>query len=120
MVRRDEELTRMMGFTDKRSYVHASRVHPGTSHRCQYLAGDDVAQIRRVIYDRDNHRCQLRLVCTGVQPLPFEGSIYERAHLEHEKGGNGLQRCWCHENVRISCYACHVVKDGRQPRWSKP
>ena len=118
MFKRDKQATEAAGFVDRDSYI-SHRVHPGTDHQCQYLKGDDVEQIRRKIFDRDRHRCQLKLVCTGVRVLPFEGDIYTRGHLEHEKGGYGAQRCFCMENLRIACYACHVIKHGRYPRFGE-
>lgn len=119
ILRADKQATAARHFLDPRSYVAGERSHPGTEHPCVYLFGEDVGPLRRAIYERDKHRCTLKLVCTGVHPLPFDGSIYERWHLEHEKGGLGQSRCWCSENLRGACYACHQVKDGRQPRWTK-
>lgn len=116
--KRDPVATLERQFVDRDSYV-SFRLHPGTDHPCIYLAGDDVLQARRRIFDRDKHKCSLRLVCKGIEILPFEGSIYDRGHLEHLNGGDGADRCWCDENLRLACYGCHVVKDGRQPRWSK-
>jgi hypothetical protein len=115
----DTQATAERNFQDERSYVAGERMHPGTEHPCQYLAGDDVGPFREAIYKRDGGRCQLRLTCDGEAVLPLDGSIWERWHLEHEQGGIGQSRCWCPENVRGACYACHQVKDGRQPRWTK-
>lgn len=104
-------------FKDERSYVAGERMHPGTNHPCIYYFGEDVGPIRHRIYERDEHRCQLKIACDGTQELPSDGSLYERWHLEHAQGGIGQSRCWCDENMRGACYECHQIKDGRQPRF---
>ena len=118
-MRADVQATRDRHFTDHRSYIAGERLHPGTEHPCQYLFGSDVGPFREAIYKRDEGRCQLRLKCAGEAVLPLQGSIFERWHLEHEQGGLGMSRCWCPENVRGSCWACHIEKDNRQPKWTK-
>lgn len=118
MPKADRALTEAANFTDPRSFV-GQRIHPGTTHPCVYVRGDDVEQVRRKIYDRDGGRCTLKLQCSGAKVLPFDGTVYERWHLEHEKGGLGLQRCWCPENLRGACWTCHKIKDNRDPRWAK-
>jgi 5-methylcytosine-specific restriction endonuclease McrA len=116
-VKRDKQLTDSTDFLDPRSFI-GKRIHPGTSHPCLYLKGDDVGVVRRAIYARDGGRCTLKLQCSGAKVLPFDGSVFERWHLEHETGGLGLQRCWCPENLRGACWACHKIKDNRDPRWT--
>lgn len=120
MPKADRILTAAADFLDPRSFV-GRRIHTGTTHQCCYLRGDDVAVVRRQIYERDLGLCTLHLspLCSGLAKLPFDGSIWERWHLEHEVGGLGLQRCWCPENLRGACWHCHQIKDGRQPRWTK-
>jgi 5-methylcytosine-specific restriction endonuclease McrA len=117
-VKADRELTQAANFTDHRSFV-GQRIHPGTAHNCIYVRGDDVEQVRRRIYDRDGGRCTLKIQCAGAKVLPFDGTVWERWHLEHEVGGLGLSRCWCDENLRGTCNPCHRLKDKRDPRWTK-
>lgn len=118
MSKRDRQATELAEFSDPRSFV-GKRKHPGTDHPCIYLRGDDVGVLRQRIYERDAHRCTLKLACDGTRELPYDGTIWERWHLEHEQGGLGLDRCWCDENVRGACAACHFVKDGRVPRFGE-
>ena len=117
MPKADRQLTEAANFEDPRSFI-GKRIHPGTQHNCLYVRGDDVRPVRVAIYARDGGRCTLKLKCDGSRVLPFDGSIYERWHLEHKVGGLGLQRCFCPENVRGACWDCHQAKDGRQPRFT--
>lgn len=110
MIRKDKDATTMMGFTDPRSFV-GYRIHPETHHACIYLFGDDVTQIRRVIFDREQGICWRCRAYYG----------WEQGELRHLVGGLGLQRCWCHENLGWGCPACHktehvqVRSDKRRP-----
>jgi hypothetical protein len=75
------------------------------------LRGRDAENAKLRIYDRDKGLCQLRVSkhCLGK-------ILLETCDLEHRKGGTA-DRCWCDENMRISCRPCHIIKDGRQPRF---
>lgn len=95
-MKRDKQLTEMMGFTDKRSYM-GQRIHPNTKHQCQYLFGDDVTQVRRLVFDRERGRCWNCGAYYG----------WDYGHLRHIVGGRGLQRCFCLENLGWGCPKCH-------------
>lgn len=114
--KKDPVATAAAGFLDKRSYK-SFHIHSTTGQPCQFLKGKDVEAIRWKIYCRDEGRCQLRIECDGLLTLPYEGEWWKRAHLEHEKGGSASQRCFCEQNLRISCPACNFAKHGREPRF---
>lgn len=100
-------------FFDKRSFISLPKPSDhGPIHFILY--GKDVTNVRCKIYARDRGRCQLRISkhCTGERVIGFEN-----CHLEHRLGGLS-QRCWCDANLRISCPSCHIIKDGRYPRWT--
>jgi 5-methylcytosine-specific restriction endonuclease McrA len=100
------EATKEANFTDHRSYV-SSRQHPGSDHACMYLKGDDVAQARRRVFERERGRCWKCGAYYG----------WEFGHLRHLHGGNGEERCWCDENLGWGCPKCHMAEHGRVPRW---
>jgi len=96
-------------FLDKRSFVSLPK--NGMAHEILY--GRDVMLRRMEVYKRDRGMCQLRLSKHCTRRLE-----YETFDLEHERGGL-CERCWCLHNLRASCRPCHIIKDGRQPRWSR-
>ena len=72
---KDAAATKAAGFSSRYSYI-SFRIHLGTEHQCEYLAGKDCDGRRRVIFDRDNFKC----VDCGRSVNIFTG------HLAH--GGN--------------------------------
>ncbi len=105
---KNPEATALANFTDKRSYV-SFRIHPGSRHPCQFLKGDDVEQIRRLIFEREKGRCWKCGAYYG----------WEYGHLRHLKGGIGADRCWCPENLGWGCPKCHLlIEHKREPQWS--
>ena len=106
-MKRDRALTESADFLDKRSYI-GQRVHPGTDHQCDYLRGDDARLRRMDVFVRDHGRCQNCGAWYG----------WEWGEMHHLKGGLGLDRCWCMENLAWSCPQCHRSKHV-QPMWSK-
>lgn len=74
------------------------------------LKGKELEKLRRDVYNRDNQRC---VVCGKW--LPFNGSVFERAHLAHKirrkKGGDTM------ENTQIKCYKDHILGE-HGPKWS--
>ena len=103
--KRDWAETAARGFKDKRSYV-GFRIHPGTSHCCVYLKGKDTTLARERIFYRDGGRC---FACGNYIALEY-------GELEHEKGGDSRERCYCDENLRWADRFCHRIKDGRNVR----
>lgn len=104
----DVKATKAAHFLSKFSYV-SLRIHPGTNHQCVYLAGDDCGVRRRDVFARDSYRC-----------VDCGGNInWEIGQLAHG-GSTKVSRCWCFENLRTKCYACHMVKEhGRFPRFGE-
>jgi hypothetical protein len=94
--KRDWAETAARQFKDKRSYV-GFRVHPGTSHCCVYLFGDDVTALRVQIFHAAHGLCWKCGQWVGW----FDGEMH------HRKGGLGRQRCYCIENQAWSCAGCH-------------
>ena len=68
------------------------------------LYGDDLAQLRRECYERDEGKCQWDGCGKSV---PFEGDLYTRGHMAHVKNkrmyGDTL------DNVRWLCYEHHIL-----------
>ena len=105
-MKRDKALTIAENFQDPRSFV-GQNLHPGTLRHCIYLRGKDVGPQRHGVFLRDNGKCQ---AC---------GAYYgeDWGELHHLKGGLGLQRCWCPENLAWSCPKCHRSVHAR-PLWT--
>jgi hypothetical protein len=105
----DAEATALRNFASKYSYV-SRRIHPGTDHQCEYLAGlEDVGKRRREVFERDEWRC---VGCAA--PI-----TWETGHMAH--GGNTkISRCSCLENLKAKCETCHMVREhGRFPRFGE-
>jgi len=70
------------------------------------IYGEDLAQLRRECYERDEGKCQ-RDGCEKV--LPFDGDLYTRGHMAHIRNkrmyGDTLG------NVRWLCYEHHIVTE---------
>ncbi len=106
-VRKDKALTAERRFLDPKSYI-GQRVHPGTDHPCQYLKGKDVGVVRLLIFERERGRCWNCGAYYG----------WDYGELRHLKGGLGLERCWCPENLGWGCPKCHRSEHVRV-RWSR-
>ena len=105
----DEAATKTRNFASRYSYV-SRRIHPGTEHQCEYLAGlEDVGKRRHEVFERDEWRC----VDCG-EPINWHNG-----HMAH--GGNTkVSRCYCLENLKTKCFTCHMVKEhGRFPRFGE-
>ena len=77
------------------------------------------AAIRQAVYERAGGLCQLRLHkdCTGLRILPFEGDVFERAHLVHLRA-RGAGGTWDMDNLTLGCAACHLGSmhtEGKKP-----
>jgi hypothetical protein len=104
----DIEATKARHFDSRYSYV-SRRVHPGTEHSCEYLAGlKDIGARRREVFTRDGFVC---VVC-GI-PITWESG-----HMAH--GGNTkITRCDCLEALTTKCYECHMLREhNREVKWS--
>jgi 5-methylcytosine-specific restriction endonuclease McrA len=66
--------------------------------------------LRSFVYERDKGLCQLRLHkdCTKDRKLPFNGSLFVRAHLVHIKS-RGAGGSWEPDNLLIGCPSCHLI-----------
>ncbi len=97
----DKEATKAAGFASRFSYV-SLRLHPGTTHQCQYLAGFvDIGKQRAKIFARDNFLC----VDCGFPPTHDDP-------LEMAHGGNTkISRCDCDENLKTKHRSCHGRND---------
>ena len=75
-------------------------------------------ELRRQVYDRAAGLCELRLVenCSGGRILPWEGDIWNRAHLVHLKAKRRFG--WNLENLKLGCYGCHI--EGMHNQGLKP
>jgi hypothetical protein len=104
--KKDKEATKARKFMNPKSYV-SSRIHPETSHPCQYLKGKDVEIVRMVIFEREKGRC---FNCGA-----YYGWDYGEMH--HKLGGLGPQRCFCEENLTWSCRRCHTNAHARILQW---
>jgi hypothetical protein len=75
--------------------------------------------LREFIYELSAGRCELGLGCCDGQPLPWDGSIFERWHLVHVKAKRRFG--WPVEGpdrMRGGCYQGHIVEmheKGRKP-----
>lgn len=105
-MKRDVQLTKAAKFLDPRSFI-VQNLHPNTNHACVYLKGKDVGPARLRIFERDKGRCQACGAWYG----------WDWGELHHLKGGLGLQRCWCPENLAWSCPKCHRSVHAR-PLWT--
>ena len=102
MITVEQHLTAAARFLDPRSYVGA-RIHPGTSHHCQYLRGpEDVGKMRAAVRAAAKGNCHY---CGEY--------CWVRGELHHKQGGRGPQRCWCEENLVWACRQCHREEHGR-------
>lgn len=102
----DAQATAARHFASRYSYV-SRRIHPGTDHACEYLAGlDDTGKRRTEVFERDGNEC---VICGSKRELT----------LRH--GGNTkISRCWCPENLSCRCWTCHLVREhGRFPRFGE-
>jgi hypothetical protein len=101
----DKEATKAMGFASRYSYI-SRRLHPGTDHPCQYLAGmDDIGRIRLQVFERDGWQC---VDCQKY--IVWEVGHPNSGHMAH--GGNTkISRCDCPENLKTKCYDCHMLKE---------
>ncbi len=95
----DKERTKDSGFIDRRSYW----THRGH----EYLFGADATLRRNYIREWYEGRCQKCDKITGVT-----------GELDHIKGGNTDDRCWCPHNLRWICRPCHRLKHVR-PKFGK-
>lgn len=104
----DLEATKAAGFASRYSYI-SHRIHTGTEHQCEYLAGQDCEPRRLQVFSRDEFKC----VDCGKE------ITWESGHLAH--GGNTkVSRCWCACNLKTKCSDCHLVLDHKRfPQWSK-
>jgi len=87
------------------------------------LYGKDMAELRHRVYERDAGRCQF-VESNGFlcgKRLPFDGSVFVRAHLAHivGRGRGGSDTA---ENTRLVCYFHHIVCEhsGGKPCPPKP
>ena len=80
------------------------------------LYGDDLAALRRRVYERDKGQCQFVLqgvpnhcatVICGKQ-LPFDGDVFTRAHMAHIQG-KGAGGSDTEANTRLLCYFHHII-----------
>ena len=101
--KKDVEATKAAGFFSRYSYV-SHRIHPGTNHQCEYLAGGDCENRRRVVFDRDGFKC----VDCGQNVNIFTGQ------LDHIGGNTKVTRCWCPEALQTRCATCHFNRHGRK------
>ena len=101
-IRKDAAATRAAGYWSRYSYV-SLRVHPGTTHQCEYLSGADCSDRRRVVFDRDHWRC---VDCGSESAL----------ELDHMGGNTKVTRCWCMEALQTRCNSCHRRRHGREVR----
>ena len=99
---KDAESTKARDYVSRYSYV-SFRVHPGAEHQCEYLAGEDCAERRRLVFERDNYKC----VDCGRPVNIFTGE------LDHIGGNTKVTRCWCPESLQTRCHDCHVKRHGR-------
>jgi hypothetical protein len=99
--RPDHETTKAMSFASKYSYV-SHRIHPGTEHGCQYLAGfEDIGKRRQEVFERDGFLCvDCGFPATHDDPL-------ELAH----SGNTKISRCDCWENLKTKHHSCHGRND---------
>lgn len=111
MLRVDKEATKQAKFLDPRSYI-GNRIHPGTSHPCVYLRGEDRS------YRRDEVRLIAQGKCTDCGVY-----CWIDGEMDHVEGGLGTQRCDCFENLSWRCGSrynnCHTKKHGRIPRFGE-
>jgi 5-methylcytosine-specific restriction endonuclease McrA len=65
--------------------------------------------LKVAVYERAGGLCELKLhkECSGARVLPFEGDVFERAHMVHLKS-KGSGGAWTMENLRNGCPACHL------------
>lgn len=87
----DKHLTENFDFVDERSYW--------TKKGHVYLFGTDVLARRRKVYDLAEGKCNACGVYAGVD-----------GELDHIKGGNTDDRCWCLHNLQWLCVPCHRAK----------
>lgn len=97
----NKEATKAMVYASKYSYV-SFRIHPGTDHGCEYLAGfEDIGKRREEVFARDGHVC-----VHDEQPGTYDDPL-EMAH-----GGNTkISRCDCMENLLTKHHSCHGKHD---------
>jgi hypothetical protein len=105
--KKDVAATKARKFHSRYSYV-SLRIHEGSDHPCEYLAGEDCESRRLQVFSRDQFKC----VDCGTSVGWYTG------HLAH--GGNTkVSRCWCLENLKTKCYVCHIIiEHNREPKWT--
>jgi hypothetical protein len=100
--KKDAEATKAQNYRSKYSYV-SRRIHPGTLHQCEYLAGlEDIGARRTLVFMRDLFTC----VDCGLKEGWYDNAL-ELAHGGHTK----ISRCWCMENLKTKCRRCHGLND---------
>lgn len=68
---------------------------------------DDKAALRRFVYDRAGGKCELRLKGCYGGVLPWDGDVFERAHLVHLRARRRFG--WNPEtNLALGCAWCHM------------
>ena len=74
------------------------------------LYGDDLAALRRRVYERDKGQCQFVEEKGGrcLKALPFDGDVFTRAHMAHIQG-KGAGGSDTEANTMIACYFHHIV-----------
>jgi hypothetical protein len=98
----DAEATKAKNYHSRYSYV-SRRIHFGTDHQCEYLAGlVDCGERRDMIFERDGGRC----VDCGKK---LHKDCWD-THLAHG-GHTKISRCWCPENLKLKCHDCHMKND---------
>jgi hypothetical protein len=106
--RPDKEATKARHFDSRYSYV-SRRIHPETTHSCEYLAGlKDTGARRLEVFTRDGFMC----VTCGI------AITWASGHMAH--GGNTkISRCDCLENLSTKCRECHLIREhNRELKWS--
>lgn len=115
--RPDKHATRNRHYLSRYSYV-STRLHPGTNHACEYLAGQDCETRRLEAFERDGYKC----VDCGKRVI-WESGYPNSGHLAH--GGNTkITRCWCLENLKTKCFTDHIIREHNRevkfgPAWTR-
>ncbi len=88
------------------------RYTPVKKRRAKPRRGEPTAQeksaIRASVYARSGGLCELHLGPKCVRGvLPFEGGVFERAHLVHVRS-RGAGGTWEMDNLKLGCPQCHL------------
>ena len=113
-MKRDPDKTAAAGFVDSRSFVRPD----GREER----HGDDMTQLRRLVFERSAfrgwYRCECEGECGGHPDrccMALNWFTMELSHkIPRSKGRDDRET-----NVIASCHACHVAYEDWSPRWSK-